>query len=233
MKASKASSARFTLRHHREKFAEADTRLRLRCALAAILSTIRRNLNDLTRRAGRAKRTRRPHRAGPAARRDKTMDERPAETPPFWQVKTLEEMTREEWESLCDGCARCCLVKLEDADTAEIHFTDVGCTLLDAKTCRCRDYRRRQSRVADCVKLTPKTVRSLNWLPVTCAYRRLAEGRGLAWWHPLVSGSPDTVHSAGVSVRGRVSASEDDMPAEDLGDRIVKWPNRPPRPAQR
>ena len=161
------------------------------------------------------------------------MDERPAETPPFWQVKTLEDMTREEWESLCDGCARCCLVKLEDADTAEIHFTDVGCTLLDAKTCRCRDYRRRQGRVADCVKLTPKTVRSLGWLPVTCAYRRLAEGRGLAWWHPLVSGSPDTVHQAGVSVRGRVSASEDDMSAEDLGDRIVKWPNRPPRPVRR
>jgi uncharacterized cysteine cluster protein YcgN (CxxCxxCC family) len=161
------------------------------------------------------------------------MVERPAETPPFWEVKTLEEMTRREWESLCDGCARCCLVKLEDADTAEIHFTDVGCTLLDAKTCRCRDYRRRQSRVSDCVKLTPESVRSLSWLPVTCAYRRLAEGRGLAWWHPLVSGTQETVHQAGVSVRGRVSASEDDMSAEDLGDRIVKWPNRPPRPVRR
>ncbi len=161
------------------------------------------------------------------------MVERPAETPPFWEVKTLEEMTRREWESLCDGCARCCLVKLEDADTAEIHFTDVGCTLLDAKTCRCRDYRRRQSRVSDCVKLTPESVRSLSWLPVTCAYRRLAEGRGLAWWHPLVSGTQETVHQAGVSVRGRVSASEDDMSAEDLGDRIVKWPTRPPRPVRR
>jgi uncharacterized cysteine cluster protein YcgN (CxxCxxCC family) len=138
-------------------------------------------------------------------------------------------MSREEWESLCDGCARCCLVKLEDADTAEIHFTDVGCTLLDAKTCRCRDYRRRRSRVSDCVKLTPETVRSLTWLPVTCAYRRLAEGRGLAWWHPLVSGTAETVHLAGVSVRGRVSASEDDLPPEDFGERIVKWPNRPPR----
>jgi uncharacterized cysteine cluster protein YcgN (CxxCxxCC family) len=157
------------------------------------------------------------------------MVERPAETPPFWEVKTLEEMSREEWESLCDGCARCCLVKLEDADTAEIHFTDVGCTLLDAKTCRCRDYRRRRSRVSDCVKLTPETVRSLTWLPVTCAYRRLAEGRGLAWWHPLVSGTAETVHLAGVSVRGRVSASEDDLPPEDFGERIVKWPNRPPR----
>jgi uncharacterized cysteine cluster protein YcgN (CxxCxxCC family) len=153
-------------------------------------------------------------------------------TPPFWEVKTLEEMSREEWESLCDGCARCCLVKLEDADTAEIHFTDIGCTLLDAKTCRCRDYRRRQSRVSDCVKLTPEAVRSLTWLPVTCAYRRLAEGRSLAWWHPLVSGSPETVRQAGVSVTGRVSASEDDLPAEEFGDRIVKWPNRPPRKAR-
>jgi len=171
--------------------------------------------------------------ADPKVQLEQAMVERPAETPPFWEVKTLEEMTRREWESLCDGCARCCLVKLEDADTAEIHFTDVGCTLLDAKTCRCRDYRRRQSRVSDCVKLTPESVRSLSWLPVTCAYRRLAEGRGLAWWHPLVSGTQETVHQAGVSVRGRVSASEDDMSAEDLGDRIVKWPNRPPRPVRR
>ena len=160
------------------------------------------------------------------------MVERPAETPPFWQVKTLEDMTREEWESLCDGCARCCLVKLEDADTEEIHFTDVGCTLLDGKTCRCRDYRRRQSRVPDCVKLTPETVRSLSWLPVSCAYRRLAEGRDLAWWHPLVSGTPETVRQAGVSVAGRVSASEDDLPTEDWVDHVVKWPNRPPRKAR-
>ena len=138
-------------------------------------------------------------------------------------------MSRAEWESLCDGCGRCCLVKLEDEDSGEIYFTDVGCKLLDAKTCRCRDYRRRQSRVPDCVKLTPQAVRTLSWLPVTCAYRRIAEGRGLAWWHPLVSGTPETVHQAGVSVRGRVAASEDDLPTEDWLDRIVKWPNRPPR----
>ena len=104
--------------------------------------------------------------------------------------------------------------------------------MLDGKTCRCRDYRRRRSRVADCVKLTPEAVRSLSWLPVTCAYRRLAEGRGLAWWHPLVSGTPETVHQAGVSVRGRVSASEDDMPAGDLAgpDRqMAEPPAAPPR----
>jgi len=147
----------------------------------------------------------------------------------FWRVKSLEAMTSEEWESLCDGCARCCLVKLEDEDSGEIHFTDLGCKLLDAKTCRCLDYRRRQRRVPDCLKLTPQAVRSLSWLPVTCAYRVLAEGRELAWWHPLVSGSPETVHEAGVSVRGRVAASEEDLPIELWPEHIVRWPNRPPR----
>lgn len=148
---------------------------------------------------------------------------------PFWRAKTLEDMSDAEWESLCDGCARCCLVKLEDEDSGEIHFTDVGCKLLDAKTCRCMDYKRRRRRVKDCVKLTPDGVRSLSWLPKTCAYRLVAEGRDLYWWHPLVSGSPDTVHAAGVSVRGRVGANEDDLPAELWPERIVKWPNRLPR----
>ncbi len=148
---------------------------------------------------------------------------------PFWRTKSLEEMNREEWESLCDGCGRCCLVKLEDEDSGEIHFTDIGCTLLDAKACRCRDYQRRTRRVADCVKLTPAVVRTLSWLPATCAYRLLAEGKDLPDWHPLVSGSPDSVHEAGVSVRGRVVASEDDIAQELWPDRIVKWPNRPVR----
>jgi uncharacterized protein len=148
---------------------------------------------------------------------------------PFWRVKTLEEMDLPEWESLCDGCARCCLVKLEDDDSGEIHFTDIGCTLLDTKTCRCVDYKRRQRRVPDCVKLTPEAVRSLSWLPVTCAYRLVSEGKDLPDWHPLVTGSPDSVHDAGVSVRGRVSASEDDLSQDLWPDRIVKWPNRPPR----
>jgi len=157
------------------------------------------------------------------------MSESEAEAAPFWRVKSLDEMTKDEWESLCDGCARCCLVKLEDEDTGEIHFTDLGCKLLDARSCRCRDYRRRRSRVHDCVKLTPEAARTLSWLPVTCAYRRLAEGRDLAWWHPLVSGTPDSVRQAGVSVAGRVTASEDDLPIELWPDRIVCWPNRPPR----
>ena len=152
-----------------------------------------------------------------------------AEATRFWRVKSLDEMSRDEWESLCDGCARCCLVKLEDEDDGDVHFTDIGCKLLDAKTCRCRDYRRRQSRVHDCVKLTPEAVRTLSWLPVTCAYRRVAEGRGLAWWHPLVSGTPETVRQAGISVGGRVAANEEDIPEDDWADHIVKWPNRPAR----
>ena len=152
---------------------------------------------------------------------------------PFWRTKTLEEMSTPEWESLCDGCARCCLVKLEDEDTSEIYFTDLGCTLLNDETCRCRDYRRRQSRVPDCVKLTPEKVRALPWLPKTCAYRRLAEGRDLAWWHPLVSGDPDTVHAAGISVRGKLFGSEDDVPMPLWEARVVKWPNLVPKAARK
>ena len=160
------------------------------------------------------------------------MTDKVAGDAPFWRRKSLEEMSANEWESLCDGCARCCLVKLEDEDSGEIHYTDIGCKLLDAKACRCIDYRRRASRVPDCVKLTPKTVRSLSWLPVTCAYRLVAEGKDLPDWHPLVSGSPDSVHKAGVSVRGRVHASENNLDPALWPHRIVKWPNRLP-PAKR
>jgi uncharacterized protein len=150
------------------------------------------------------------------------------EDPSFWKAKSLEEMTVDEWESLCDGCARCCLVKLEDEETGEIHFTDIGCTLLDARSCRCRDYRRRSRRVPDCVRLTPAVVRTLSWLPVTCAYRLVSEGKDLPDWHPLVSGSSESVHEAGVSVRDRVFAVEDDLPQERWPERIVLWPNRAP-----
>ena len=143
---------------------------------------------------------------------------------PFWETKSLEEMSPAEWESLCDGCARCCLVKLEDEDSGEIGYTDVGCTLLDAGRCRCREYEHRQAKVADCVRLTPEAVRTLRWLPPTCAYRLLAEGRGLYWWHPLVSGDPATVHAAGISVRDRVAGPEEDFTLAELVGRIVDWP---------
>ena len=157
------------------------------------------------------------------------MTDKPPDAAPFWRTKALAEMTAEEWESLCDGCARCCLVKLEDEDTGEIHFTDIGCTLLDARSCRCRDYRRRSRRVRDCVRLTPEAVQTLTWLPRTCAYRLVSEGKDLPDWHPLVSGSPDSVHESRASVRGRVHASEDDLAQELWPERIVLWPNRAPR----
>ncbi len=158
-----------------------------------------------------------------------------SETPhdlPFWRRKTLDALTPEEWESLCDGCGRCCLVKLEDEDTGRIYATDIGCRLFDAGTCRCKDYPNRSTIVPDCVTLTPKDVRELSWLPPTCAYRLIGEGRDLPWWHPLVSGDPKTVIDAGVSVRGRVFASEDDVAAEDLPERVVNWPLRWPRRAR-
>jgi uncharacterized cysteine cluster protein YcgN (CxxCxxCC family) len=152
--------------------------------------------------------------------------------PPFWAVKALEEMTPAEWESLCDGCGRCCLVKLEDEDTGAIHATDVACALFDAGTCRCSDYGNRATRVPDCVTLTPREVRSLGWLPPTCAYRLVARGEGLKWWHPLVSGDPSTVIEAGVSVHGKVFASEDDVPAAALAGRVTRWPLRFPAKAR-
>ena len=150
----------------------------------------------------------------------------------FWRTLTLEEMSREQWESLCDGCGRCCLLKLEDEDTGAILATDIGCRLFDAGSCRCRDYPNRSQTVPDCVTLTPVAARTLPWLPPTCAYRLVAEGRDLPWWHPLVSGDPQTVVAAGVSVRGRVYANEDEIDDDDLPDRIVKWPLRWPKGAR-
>ena len=143
---------------------------------------------------------------------------------PFWERKTLAEMTQAEWESLCDGCGKCCLFKLRDEDTDAVYFTNTACRLLDIGTCRCRHYPERKRYVPDCVTLTPQTVAQIDWLPATCAYRRLGEGRGLAWWHPLVSGDPDTVHQAGISVRGRVE-SEAEVGSDDLEHRLVDWPD--------
>ncbi len=143
--------------------------------------------------------------------------------PPFWKTKTLAEMTQAEWESLCDGCGRCCLHKLRDEETEEIAWTNVACRLLDGQTCQCGDYAKRQTRVPDCVQLTPAAVAEIDWLPPSCAYRLVHEGRGLAWWHPLVSGDPETVHVAGVSVRGR---TVDERVAGALEGHVVRWPGR-------
>ena len=123
---------------------------------------------------------------------------------PFWRTKTLDEMSPSEWERLCDGCGRCCLVKLEDDDTSEIYLTRLACGLLDLKSCRCSDYENRQKKMPDCISITPEKVRTLGWLPPTCGYRLVEEGKDLHWWHPLISGTPETVHQAGISVRGKV-----------------------------
>ena len=148
---------------------------------------------------------------------------------PFWRTKSLSEMNKAEWESLCDGCARCCLIKLENENTGETHYTDIACRLLDTKACRCTDYEHRRRRVRDCLCITPRRAESLAWLPPTCAYRRLAEGKALEWWHPLVSGDPETVHAAGVSVRGRIFARERELAKSAYPFRIVQWPEQRPK----
>lgn len=140
----------------------------------------------------------------------------------FWHGKTLAELNRQEWESVCDGCARCCLIKLQDEDSGQIVHTNLVCHLLDAERCRCTAYPRRHELVADCIDFRAEVVGQLEWLPRSCAYRRLAEGRGLAAWHPLVSGNPDSVHAAGVSVRGKVR-SESGIDEADLEDHVIDW----------
>ena len=122
----------------------------------------------------------------------------------FWLTKSLAEMTPEEWEMLCDGCGRCCLYMVRCEDTGEVYYTNVACRLLNDWQCRCTSYEQRIRLVPHCLVLTPAKAEELQWLPTTCAYRRLAAGERLKWWHPLVSGDPNTVYKAGISVRGKV-----------------------------
>jgi uncharacterized cysteine cluster protein YcgN (CxxCxxCC family) len=133
---------------------------------------------------------------------------------PFWRVKTLEEMNASEWESLCDGCGLCCLVRFEDEASGVVTPTWVACKLFDDETCRCSNYAQRRRHVADCIKLTPHNIETLPWMPLSCAYRRLHEGKDLPAWHPLVTGDPESVHAAGVSVR-RQTINEDTLADPD------------------
>ena len=140
----------------------------------------------------------------------------------FWNTKSLEEMTPGEWESLCDGCGRCCLHKLEDIDSGLLFYTNVACRLLDEDSCRCTNYPERKSLVSDCLLLSPDEQDQFDWLPASCAYRRLANGRDLEPWHPLVSGDPESVRRAGISVHGK-TVSEDDVRKEELEEHIITW----------
>ena len=139
----------------------------------------------------------------------------------FWKHKPMAEMTTDEWESLCDGCARCCLHKLEDIDTGDVYYTAVSCQYL-GQDCRCGDYPNRHELVPECVVLTPERVEEFHWLPTTCAYRLVAEGKDLAWWHPLVSGDPETVHEAGISVRGK-TVDERYVHPDEFEERVITW----------
>ena len=143
------------------------------------------------------------------------MSERPPR--PFWEVKSLVEMSATEWESLCDGCGLCCLVRFEDEDTGEVVPTRVHCKLFDSDACRCHDYENRKRHVPDCIKLTPGNIDDLGWMPFSCAYRRLHEGKPLPRRHPLITGDPESVHRAGVSVRGQtISESALEHPDDAL-----------------
>jgi len=139
----------------------------------------------------------------------------------FWKDKALSKMTRAEWESLCDGCGKCCLHKLEDEDTGDIHHTDIACRFLDPNTIKCGKYLTRQRYVGNCVVMSAELLGQLPWMPSTCAYRLLHEGKDLYDWHPLVSGTPETVHTAGASIKGR---SIDERVAGDFEDHLVDWP---------
>jgi uncharacterized cysteine cluster protein YcgN (CxxCxxCC family) len=145
-------------------------------------------------------------------------------TKPFWKTKSLAEMTAEEWESLCDGCGLCCVIRFEDEVSGEIIPTRVHCKLFDSGACGCSNYAERKVHVPDCIKLTPHNIEALEWMPKSCAYRRLHEGKDLPRWHPLVTGDPESVHAAGVSVRGKtISEAALEDPEDAIDFEAPEW----------
>lgn len=144
----------------------------------------------------------------------------PDPNPPFWKTTPLNRMTPEQWESLCDGCGRCCLEKLQNPRTGKVYYTGVACPLLDLVSCRCTDYENRHRQMPDCLTMTPETVVRFRWLPKTCAYRLISEGNDLPEWHPLISGDRRSVHRAGISVRGKAISGAHVHP-DDLSRHIV------------
>lgn len=140
----------------------------------------------------------------------------------WWNTLPLQALDAEQWEALCDGCAKCCLHKLQDEETGEIFYTKVRCRYLDEKSCRCGDYAHRSQLMPNCIQLAPDMAGDLQWLPVTCAYRLRARGKPLPEWHPLVSGDPESVHRAGVSIRGRAISDEYVHP-DGYDEHIVRW----------
>lgn len=156
---------------------------------------------------------------------------------PYWETKTLEQMTTQEWEGICDGCAKCCLHKFIDDESVEevtvtdeikaneqIHYTNIACGLLNTKTCNCTQYSQRTTLVPECVKLTKDNLQDIFFMPTSCSYRRLEEGRGLPSWHPLLNkGKKTAMHLAGMSVRGKTVADHD-VNLEDFEDYIALWP---------
>ncbi|TNJ48472.1 YcgN family cysteine cluster protein [Phaeobacter sp. B1627] len=144
--------------------------------------------------------------------------------PRFWEKKPLRQLSPREWEALCDGCGKCCLNKLEDEDTGEVALTRVACRLLDDNSCQCAHYETRHSFIPECIVLRPDNLDThAYWMPQTCAYRRLWEGKPLPQWHPLLTGDPDSVHREGISVRG-ITVSEFDVPLEEWEDYIIDEP---------
>lgn len=140
----------------------------------------------------------------------------------FWETKNLIDMNENEWESLCDKCGKCCVIKLEDFDTQEVHYTNVSCKLLCEKSASCKDYENRKSIVPDCIILSPDNLKDLKWMPETCAYKLLNEGKNLPYWHPLLSGNDKEIVKSGNSVKNRVT-NENEIKIKDLPDYIFNW----------